>query len=129
MNKKSNRLNPYLSFDKMDAILNGVQKSKSNQSKELQGTDMEYLKILRILCRYYLSNIHLHFVFNKLKLQSLSKRYHIMGMRKILNVIQKSWWLFILVWFIPCFMKALSENVFKLNHREGSINLVTLTFS
>ena len=89
MNKRATKLNPYVSTTKMDSFLNGLSKPKVGHARELQPIDYEFLKILRILCRYYLANIHLLYVFNKLKLQKQSKVFHIQGMRKILEVMIK----------------------------------------
>lgn len=89
LNKRLSKLNPYVSNAKMASFLNGVSKVKMPQSREMSRVEGEYLRLLRVLCRYYLTHVHLLYVFNKLKLQKQSKEYHIQEMRKILRVMIK----------------------------------------
>jgi hypothetical protein len=89
LHKRLSKLNPYVSNAKMDYFLNGVSKVRMPQSREMSRVEGEFLRLLRVLCRYYLTNVHLLYVFNKLKLQRQSKEYHIQEMRKILRVLIK----------------------------------------
>jgi hypothetical protein len=73
----------------MNSFLNGAVKAKLSHKREMSQTDWDFLQILRVLCRYYLTNIHLLYVFNKLKLQKQSKVFHIHGIRKILEFMIK----------------------------------------
>ncbi len=50
--------------------------------------EREFLKIFRILCRYYLKNVHVLHVYNVLKIKDESKSLHITGSRKILELMQ-----------------------------------------
>jgi uncharacterized protein YehS (DUF1456 family) len=89
LHKRVSKLNPYVTNAKMASFLNGVSKVKMPQAREMSRTEADFLRILRVLCRYYLSNVHLLYVFNKLKLQKQSKEYHIQDMRKILGAMIK----------------------------------------
>jgi 5'-3' exonuclease len=88
-NKRVGRLNPYVSTTKMNSFLNGVTKYKYSKAREWKGVEREYMSLLRILCRYYLTKIHILCVFNKLRMQNLSRKFHIQGIRKILEVITR----------------------------------------
>lgn len=83
----------------MDSFLNGVSKVKPPNVREISKVDGEFLKVLRVLCRYYLKNIHLLYVYNKLKLQKQSKVYHIQGVRKIMEFMIK--WYPLFYWSAP----------------------------
>lgn len=89
LHKRLSKLNPYVTNAKMSSFLNGTSKAKLPQKKEMSRTDSDFLKMLRVLCRYYLANVHLLYVFNKLKLQKQSKVFHIHGLRKILEFMIK----------------------------------------
>jgi hypothetical protein len=89
LNKRLSKLKPYVTYAKMASIFNGISLVKMPQSREMSRAEVDFLRILRTLCRYYLSNVHVLYVFNKLKLQKQSKEYHIQEMRKILAVMVK----------------------------------------
>lgn len=94
LHKRVSKLNPYVTNAKMNSFLNGVSKVKLAHGREMTKTDSDFYQVLRILCRYYLSNVHLLFVFNKLKLQKKSKGFHVEGVRKILEIMIKWYPLF-----------------------------------
>ncbi len=88
-NKRVGRLNPYVSTTKMNSFFNGITKYKYSKAREWKGVEREYMSLLRILSRYYLTKIHILCVFNKLRMQNLSRKFHIQGIRKILEVITR----------------------------------------
>ncbi len=89
LQKNINKLNPYVSTAKMKFFLNVPSKPKVGYIKENKQVDFDFLKVLRILCRYYLTNVHPLYIYNKLKLQKKSKRFHVEGIRAILATFRK----------------------------------------
>jgi len=49
--------------------------------------DIEFSKILRILCRVYVNNYHLPHVYHSVKIKRKSRDIHIKRMRKLLKMI------------------------------------------
>jgi len=89
LNKRLSKLKPYVTYAKMASFLNGISLVKMPQSRDISRAESDFLSVLRTLSRYYLSNVHVLYVFNKLKLQKQSKKYHIQEMRKILALMIK----------------------------------------
>lgn len=67
------------------------QKYRNRIYQETLIKEREFCKFFRIICRYYLKNLHIFHTFNMLKLNLDSKKLHVIGSRRILDQMHPNW--------------------------------------
>ncbi len=85
--KKLSKLRNYVSLNKMRDLWKG-SKPRYCSSKAFLQNERDFCKIFRILCRRYLHTNHVPHVYNVLRVKPDSKRLHVGGARKLLELME-----------------------------------------
>ena len=84
LQRKTYKLRIYISLKFWSGQLTNKRFPPEKKAKE-----DDFALLFRIMCRYYLQHLHLHYVFNVLKVQRESKRFHVKGVTQMLNVFKQ----------------------------------------
>lgn len=87
LGKKISRLPSYISLTKMRNAFKGSG-GKHRGSESSLSKERDFCLMLRTVCCHYLNNQHVLHIFNGLRIKKESRKFHVMGCRKVIELLK-----------------------------------------